>query len=489
MGNRSDVSGNDLLQYWEADPHTDVVCMYIESLGNPRRFSRLARRLTRTKPVVAVKAGRRGAAAAVLRQTGVIGVPSLPAMLDTTLLLVHQPLPQGRRVAVLGNAGGSLAIAVDAVHDAELSVASLAAHEREALADLSGRAQGAEAVVDLGLRASGSDVQRAVELLAAASEVDAVLMVYAPSLGGTADEVRAALEAASQAASSVPVVACFYGPHAVGGSVPLYGAVDAAAMALGRVSRYAEWLAEPEGNLPELDDAVVADITERARGLLADGPVVLQHLDGVDLLAPAGLDLLAGRVVGSMDDAVAAAEDLGYPIVLKAAGRDRAAKTSAEGFAIDLEDDDAVRNAWGRMEASLGPGLAPVLVQPMVGPGLDVAVRVTADDVVGPVLSISPGGAAAAREDVTDVRVLPLTDLDASRFVAGSRLDALLSMEARASFEALLLQVGALVEGLPELTGLELNPVILREGRAIVTQATVELTAVEVDPLPPLRRV
>lgn len=476
MGNRSDVSGNDLLQYWETDPRTDVVCMYIESLGNPRRFSRLARRLTRTKPVVAVKAGRRAAADAVLRQTGVIGVPSLPAMLDTTRLLVHQPLPSGRRVAVLGNAGGSLAIAVDAVHEADLTIAVLSA-------------DGNPAVIDLGLRATGADVQGAVEALAADAGVDAVLMVYAPSLGGTAEEVHAALDAGHRARPEVPVVACFYGPPTAEGSVPVYGAVDAAAMALGRVARYAEWLAEPEGTLPELDAAVVAEISGSAHRLLAGGAVVLRNLDGLDILTLAGLDVLTGTVVHDADGAVTAAAAIGYPVVMKAAGRDAAAKTSAAGFAIDLEDDDAVRNAWGRMQASLGDALVPVLVQTMVGPGIDVAVRVTADADVGPVLSIGPGGAAAARDDITDVRVLPLTDLDAARLVAGSRLYPLLSPEACASLEALLLQVGSLVEGLPELENLELNPVILIDGRAIVTQATVALAPVEADPLPPLRRV
>ena len=480
MGNRSDVSGNDLLQYWETDPRTDVVCMYIESLGNPRHFSRLARRLTRTKPVVAVKAGRRAAADAVLRQTGVIGVPSLPAMLDTTRLLVHQPLPTGRRVAVLGNAGGSLAIAVDAVHEADLTIAVLST-------------DGTPAVVDLGLRATGSDVQRALESLAADPGVDAVLVVYAPSLGGTADEVHAALDEGCLACPEVPVVACFYGPPTAEGSVPVYGAVDEAAMALGRVARYAAWLAEPEGTLPELDATVVEEISASARRLLASGPVVLRNLDSHEILAPAGLDLLTGTVVHEADGAVTAATAIGYPVVMKAAGRDPSAKTSAAGFAIDLEDDDAVRNAWVRMEASLGEALVPVLVQPMVGPGLDVAVRVRADADVGPVLSIGPGGAAAAmdaaRDEITDVRVLPLTDLDAARLVAGSRLDPLLRPEARASLEELLLQVGSLVEALPELASLELNPVILIDGRAIVTQATVALAPVEVDPLPPLRRV
>jgi succinyl-CoA synthetase alpha subunit/RimJ/RimL family protein N-acetyltransferase len=208
LGNRSDVSGNDLLQYWEGDQHTDVVCMYIESLGNPRHFSRLARRLTRVKPVVTVKAGQLPTSAEsvgpdhtealLLEQTGVITVPTLSGMLDTARLLTSQPLPAGRRVAIVGNAGGSLAIAADAAIESGLRLAELAPQSQVALSDLASHPMGELAVVDLGLEASGADVQRALEVLGADPGVDGVLAVYAPSLGASPAEVEAALVAELQ---------------------------------------------------------------------------------------------------------------------------------------------------------------------------------------------------------------------------------------------------------------------------------------------------
>src|SRR5690606_25271537 len=173
LGNRADVSVNDMLRYWEHDDHTDVVCLYIESFGNARHFSRVARRLSRAKPVVAVKSGivADPTAEALLRQTGVIQVPTLRAMLETTRLLTTQPLPQGRRVAIVGNAGGSLRIAADAAGWAGLELARPDA------------TSGIANPLDLGLRATASDFEDVVSRLGADPAVDQVLVLYAPSLG------------------------------------------------------------------------------------------------------------------------------------------------------------------------------------------------------------------------------------------------------------------------------------------------------------------
>jgi acyl-CoA synthetase (NDP forming) len=507
LGNRADVSGNDLLQYWEGDASTDVVCMYIESLGNPRHFSRLARRLTRAKPVVAVKAGRLPTTmsslgvddteAALLRQTGVIRVPSLPAMLDTARLLASQPLPAGRHVAVVGNPGGSLAIAVDAVLNAGLELAELAAPTCEVLGDLANHEVGSLGAVDLGLHASGDDVERALSVLVADAGVDAVLVLYAPSLGGTLEEVQAALEAGRKARPEVPVVAVFLGPLPARSvdtedrpveRVPIFGDVDAATRALGRVTSYAAWLELPEGEALVLDEASVAAARSLVQDHLADAVTQLAEPDAMALLDAVGLQTLPTEVVRTRDEAVAAARSMGYPVVLKAAGRDRMAKTAAAGFAIDLEGPDALRGAWARMEESLGDGLVPALVQPMVGPGVDVAVVVRDHPAVGPVLSLGPGGAAAALDTAADVRVLPLSDLDALRLVAGSRLAPLLDEPGRRALEATLLRVAALVEDAPEICELVLNPVIVRNGSTVITQAVAAVAPVERDPRPPVRR-
>jgi acyl-CoA synthetase (NDP forming)/RimJ/RimL family protein N-acetyltransferase len=500
LGNRADVSGNDLLQYWEGDVSTAVVCMYIESFGNPRHFSRLARRLTRAKPVVAVKAGRlptsaatvgsHGTEDALLRQTGVIRVPTLPAMLETARLLISQPLPAGRRVAVLGNAGGSLAIAADAALDAGLVLAELTPTSQAALGALASHEVGPLAVIDVGLPATAHDLELATAALVSDPGVDGVLVLHAPYLHDTAVEVRDAIDAGRKVRPEVPVVACFYGPHPpdADGSVPVYDAVDVAARALGRVAAYAEWLSLPEGEPMALDEPVVVAARALVQDHLGADATHVGESATMALLDCVGLATLPTEVVSTRDDALAAAASMGYPVVLKAAGRERTAKTAAAGFAIDLEGPDALGVAWERMAETLGEAVTPALVQPMVGPGVDVAVTVRGHDAVGPVLSVGPGGAASALDTAADLRVLPLTDLDARRLVAECRLAPLLDDAGRLALEATLLRVAALVEEVPEIDELELNPVIVRDGGAVIAQARAVIAPIERDPRPPVRR-
>ena len=503
LGNRADVSGNDLLQYWETDPETDVVCMYIESFGNPRHFSRIARRLTRAKPVVAVKTDwvpssprvtvRDPIDDALLRQTGVIQVPTLTAMLETSRLLITQPLPAGPRVAVVGNAGGSLAIAADAAIDAGLELARPSEATRTAFADLASHELGEVLLVDLGLRASGADLEAGVDALARAPEVDSVLVLYAPSLGASSQDAQAALDAVSARHPEVPVAACFYGPRpAIGdgdGGVPIYDGIDAAARALGRVAAYAAWLADPEGEACELPEDEVLAARQLAQTALAEGVERLNRRRTLEILAQVGLPSLPTMAAATADEAVAAAVALSYPVVLKAATREPSAKTAAAGFAIDLESETALRAAWARMEDALGDGLVPALVQPMLLPGVDVSITVSAHGHVGPVLSVAPGGAAAVLDASADHRVLPLTDLDAERLIAGSRLAAVLDEVGREALRGILERVAALVEQVPEMAHLVLNPVIIRGREVSVTDAVATLKSVDQDPVPPIRRV
>lgn len=486
LGNRADVSGNDLLQYWEADEHTDVVCMYIESFGNARHFSRLARRLSRAKPVVAVKSGLSSdpTVEVLLHQTGVIRVPTLRGLLETVRLLVSQPLPAGRRVAIVGNAGGSLAIAADAALRAGLELAA------------PGSGAGPGHLLDLGLSATGADFQEAVETLVGDPCVDAVLVLYAPSLGGTPSEVRAALDAGRAARPDVPVAACFYGPDRgeggaapAEGGVPIYDAIDDAARALGRIADYAAWLALPEGTPVELDDDVAAEIRDTVRSAVARGEAVLDLQATSRVFARLGAARTPTHEVSDVEAAVAAASQIGYPVVLKSTRRDAMAKTAGAGLAIDLEDEVALRAAWHRMEVGLGDRMVPTTVQPMVARGIDVAISVEDHPEVGPVIAIGPGGASAALDRAVDVQVLPLTDLDAQRLVAGSRLAEVLDLGAREALEQLLLRIGALVEEVPEVVEVRCNPVIVSDDGAVLTDVTLGVGPLDHEPLPPLRRL
>lgn len=509
LGNRADVSGNDLLQYWAEDPGTDVVLMYIESFGNARHFSRLARRLTRAKPVVAVKAAWQPGAdrtalpfagsptdEVLLRQTGVLRVPTLTDLLDTARVLRCQPLPQGRRVAVVGNAGGSLAIAADAVVSAGLELAVLSAATRAEVGALVERSVADGDLVDLGLRADGATFAAAFDRLAGDPGVDGVVVVYAPSLGGSATEVVDALDEAAVAHPGVPAVACCYGvlprrdPVADGHAVPVFDGVDRAARALGRIAEYAAWLQEEPGHALVLPEADARRARAVARAALdARGAGTLTVAEAGELLGSVGVAVVPTHEVPTVDAAVVAAAALGYPVALKAAARDHLAKTVAAGLALDLPDEAAVRTAWARMEERFGPEVGPALVQPMVEPGLDAAVAVEDHAEVGPVVSLRPGGANAALDQVADRRVLPLGDQEAARLVAGSRLAPYLDDAGTHALEDLLLRVGALVDEVPEVTALHLNPVIVAGGRAVAIEAVVTVAPVEREPLPPVRRI
>ena len=506
LGNRADVSVNDMLQDWAGDEHTDVVSMYIESFGNARHFSRLARQLTRVKPVVAVKAGLVPSTstpadvdddtdAVLLRQTGVIEAPTLSSLLATVLLLTAQPLPRGRRVAVLGNAGGSLAIAADAALLAGLELAQLSDATRQRLGEVADRPVGHANPIDLGLWAGAAEFEAAARALVTDPGVDSILVLYAPSLGATADEAVAALEAGGRFDTNVTMSACFYGPRPqrrapIGDRhLPVYDAIDIAARSLGRVAAYAAWLAEPEGELSQLSPPAEAMARALVTRAVDAGDDQLAVDDGLRLVDAIGIEVVASGAAGTLADALAEADAIGYPVVLKSACRDETAKTVAGGLALDLADASAVRAAWGRMEEVFGAAMLPVLVQSMVDPGTDVAIAVSEHEQVGPVLSICAGGVAAVFEPADDVRVLPVGDAEVRRFVAGSRLAPFLDDARRGVLEAALLRVGALVEAVHEISSLRLNPVIVHADGAIVTDVRVGVRAVDHEPVPPLRRV
>jgi hypothetical protein len=233
----------------------------------------------------------------------------------------------------------------------------------------------------------------------------------------------------------------------------------------------------------------VATLTNRvAGGVPADSDRWLPAEVAVDALVAAGLPMVPSRVVHDEAGAVAAAGELGYPVAVKAVTRARQAKTEAGGMALDVHGEGELRATLARMDAALGERLWPAVVQPMVDPGIDMAITVTLSPVVGPVMSLGAGG-VATEVAPAQLHVLPLTELDARRFVGGSSLAPILGDRSRAVLEDLLLRVGALVEGIPEVVGLELNPVIVSPAGASIVDARLRAASVERDPVPPVRRI
>ena len=508
IGNRADVSANDLLQYWADDDRTELVLLYLESFGNARKFSRIARELSRRKPIVAVRSGGSARAypsegadlapetlAALVEQTGIIRVDTLAQQLDVARVLACQPLPEGGRVALVGNGGGSLALAADACVDAGLTLATLGEGVRVVVGEGGTGARLRASTIDLGFEAGPADLTQALRALLEDDGVDSVLVVCAPAPRQTTAELVAAVAAARAAAPGKTLVACVFGPHPTAISpdgasdVPVFDFPDDAAYALGRVTRYAAWRAGPEGHPVDHDGTAPAAARACVTEALAAGHEGrLPTAAAVEVLSAAGLPMVVSRVANDPDEAALAAAGIGYPVAIKAVTRTRLAKTEAGGVALDVQDEADLRATLSRMVGALGEAAWPVVVQPMAAPGIDVAVAVTDNAVVGPVLTLGPGGVAT---QVAEARahVLPLTDLDARRFVADLPVAELLDGAARDHLEDLLLRVGLLVEDVPEITGLELNPVILSAEAAAIVDAQVRAAPVDRNPLPPVRRL
>jgi acyl-CoA synthetase (NDP forming)/RimJ/RimL family protein N-acetyltransferase len=473
-GNRADVSGNDLLQYWATDPGTDVVLLHLESFGNPRKFARLARRVGRTKPVVAVKSGRHvrmteglagtsvavpeESVAALFASAGVIRVQTLAQLFDVGTLLAHQPLPAGDRVAVVGNSTAMGVLVTDAVLEEGLQLAH-------------------EAPTDIGAGGTAEQFRAALQEAVDDEGVDAVVAVFLPPLSRRSEEFGAALREVARDAGK-PVVATFLSTEGIPpelavpgeggtpgrGSVPSYSTPERAVIALAKVAEYARWRRRPVGTLPELpgiDEPAAREVVLRA---FADAPRgrSLSDEETIALLAAYGVPLLGTRTVTDAEAAVAAAAAVGYPVVLKSTAPWLRHRPDLGGVRLDLADADAVRAAFAAIPAG-----DPVIVQEMAAPGVATVVGIVDDPSFGALVSFGVGGVATDLLGDRAYRTLPLTDLDAAELVRAPRawplLDGYRGSEPVdvAALEDLLLRVARLADDLPEVLRLTLEPVIV----------------------------
>jgi acetyl coenzyme A synthetase (ADP forming)-like protein len=502
IGNKADVSSNDLLEWWDEDEGTDVVLLYLESFGNPRKFGRLARRVARRKPSLALKAGttRAGARAAsshtaalagseaavdaLFRQAGVLRAKTLEELVDAAALLSSQPLPQGRRVGVVTNAGGLGILCADACEAAGLELPQLGDDTRTALAEVLPREASLANPVDLLGSATAATYEAAIPPLLADPRLDALIVLFVPPVVAGAEEVAAAIRRAVEGVRpDKPVLAVVVSaegtPAALrgdGSPVAAFAYPESAARTLGLAAERAEWLRRPTGTLPDLDgiDAEAARyVVEGA--LSGSNECWLGADDARSLLDAYGIPLVPERVATSVDDAVAAAGELGYPVVVKTAAAG-AHKTESGGVALDLRDEQQVRAAVERVGA-------PALVQPYVHGGAELLAGVVQDPVFGPLVAFGPGGVLAELIGAAGFRIAPLTDVDAEELVLGGKAGRLVRgfrgtppADENALVE-LVQRLARVAEDLPEVAELDLNPVIALPQGCVAVDARVRLRA------------
>jgi acetyl coenzyme A synthetase (ADP forming)-like protein len=505
VGNKADVSSNDLLEYWEDDPSTHLVLLYLESFGNPRKFARVARRVARKKPILAMKGGRTTAGQraagshtaalagsttavdALFQQAGVIRADSLEELSDVAVLLSRQPLPRGRRVAVLTNAGGLGILCADACAGAGLELPQLAEETRERLAALLPREASLANPIDMLGSAVGSTYEEAIPHVLADPGIDALIVLFVPPVVAGAEEVAEAVVRGVRAVSAQekPVLAAFISAGGVPSSlveadppIATFDFPESAARALGHAADRAEWLRRPVGDVVELEgiDRPAAEALVRSV-LVTSTDAWLTPPQTRELFGAYGIPLVPERVVATAAEAAEAARELGFPAVVKSAVPG-AHKTESGGIALDLADEDVVRAAAERIGG-------PVLVQPFIRGGAELLAGVVQDPVFGPLVAFGPGGVFAELIGEAQFRIAPLTLEDAEELVLTGKAGQLVAGfrgQPAADAEALVdlvLRLARLADDIPEVAELDLNPVLGLPSRCVAVDARVRVRDAE----------
>jgi acyl-CoA synthetase (NDP forming)/GNAT superfamily N-acetyltransferase len=504
VGNKADVSGNDLLMAWEHDPRTKVIGMYLESIGNARKFVRIARRVAASKPIVVIKAGRStagqragqshtAAAAssdiavdAMFAEAGALRVSTVQEMLDAAWVLAEQPLPAGPRVAIIGNSGGPGILAADAVSGAGLQVVELPPATQDLVRQAVPHAASTQNPIDLGAAAQPDEVGAAVRAVLAAADVDAVLTVFTEVAVVDAAATLAGVVAAAET-SDKPLIATQVGGAeravqmaAPGRSVPVFGFPEPAAAALGVAYRYAQLRTQQPASISRPDGIDQAPAREVVEAALASGAEWLGPDEVSRLLIHYGIPVCPQRVVSGADNAARAAAELGYPVALKVAGG-VVHKTDVGGVRLGIRDEAELRAAVADITAIVA-GATEVLIQPMAAAGTELIVGAVQDAQFGPMVMLGAGGVLADLVDDKAFRLAPLAAAGADEMIAGLRLSRLLDgyrgrpVVSRQAVRDVLMRVAALVDDLREVAELDLNPLVCTGDELIVVDARIRVS-------------
>jgi acetyl coenzyme A synthetase (ADP forming)-like protein len=511
IGNKPDVSGNDLLLHWEDDPGIEVILIYVENFGNPRRFLEIASRVTRKKPIIVVKSGRSrvgaraasshtGALAAsdtaveaLLAQAGVLRAGSVEELFDLAMAFSGQPLPRGRRVAVVTNSGGPGILAADALEANGLTVAELDPTTVARLRPLFPEEASLRNPLDMIASATPPGYRAALGALLDDPGIDTVIPIFVPPLGVRQADVAEAIVAAKTVGPDKPLLAVLMGRqglpqgkaelHTV--SIPAYIFPESAARALGAMCRYREWRERPLPAAESLtvDQSCAAAILAKAE---SEGRERLDEIEALELLRSYGIPTASAVLARSVEQVVAAADGMGYPVVMKIVAPTIIHKTDVGGVQVGIGNAEEARSAYdeimaGARRAQPDAPITGILVQQMVKGGRELIVGMSRDPSLGPMLMFGLGGTLV--EVLGDVifRLAPIHRLDAADMVRGIRGFRLLSGVRGAppadlhALEDVLLRVSRLVSDFPQIAELDLNPVLAFAEGARAVDARVML--------------
>lgn len=513
VGNKADVSVNDLLQYWESDYATTVILLYVESFGNPRRFAHIARRVSRNKPIVALKAGRTSsgkraagshtaalaandvAVEALFQQTGILRADTLEDMFALAAALSEQPLPKGKRVGILTNAGGPAILCADACEAAGLEVPELSQATITRLSPFLPASASLRNPVDLIASASPEQYCQAIDTLLTSDDIDALIILYIAVTSTDVDPIAEGITrgiAAARAAqpNKKPVYVGWMVESdrerrlsLPGETIPTFGLPELPARVLGTIAGYVQWRDRPLGMVPDFDDLDIPAVQTICRDALATrGGGWLTVAETRAVLSAMAITLPPGGVATSAEEAATLAAQIGFPVAVKLASHTLVHKTEIGGVHLNLASKAEVRRAYDDIAARLSQernadAMEGVLVQPMVKDGVEVMAGMVQDPSFGPLIGFGLGGIHVEILGDVRFRITPLTELDAAdliRSIKGYRLLQGYRGHPPADVDAiqdLLLRLSRLVEDVPEIVELDLNPIFALapgEGYSIV---------------------
>lgn len=507
VGNAADVGAIDLISYWENDPATQVILLYLEHLGDPRQFVPLARRVSRKKPIAVVKSGRTAAGAraasshtgslagadvavdALLGQAGILRTDTIDELFDVAMVLANQPVPKGKRVAILTNAGGPGIMASDACESRGLEVVRLQAQTEAALRAFLPPEASVKNPVDMIASATAQAYAQALRILLADPQVDSVIVIFVTPIVTDPSAVANAIVQGA-AGSDKAVVTCLMGTHGVpeallslrDGRFPSYAFPESAARALARATRYGEWLATPEGQVPVFTDINSA----RARAALGGaGPRWLAPEAISEILGAYGIRTPKTVLATTAEDAARAALSIGGKVAVKLVSEKISHKSDVGGVILGVEGTAAASafcTIAARLEAlGLRDQMEGVTIQEMVPPGVELLVGATLDPAYGPMIGFGIGGVNVELWKDIVFRLAPLRDVDAEDMLKGIRAHALLNgfrgapAVDRAAVLDTLLRVSQLVQDLPEILELDINPLVASPTGVVAVDARIKV--------------
>jgi acetyltransferase len=511
VGNKPDVSGNDLLAYWENDPAVKVILMYVENFGNPRRFLELASRITKTKPIIAVKSGRSRAGAraasshtgalavsdtavdALMTQAGVLRAASIEELFDMAMAFGSRAMPRSRRTALLTNAGGPGILAADAMETVGLELVDLARATIESLRSHFPPEASIRNPLDMIASATPAGYKAAMTALLADASVDAVVPIFVPPFGARQEDVADAIVSAAATQPEKPVLAVLMGReglpqgraefHAAG--IPAYIFPESAARALAALNRHVEWTRRPPAVPSQLqvDRDAVSKILDRAQ---RDKREKLDEIEALDVLRAYGIPVASARLMTSIERLDETTRAIGFPLVMKIVSPDIIHKTDVGGVRVGIKSASEAADAYAQMmslvrQRARTARITGVLLQQMIKGGREVIVGMTRDPNFGPLIMFGIGGILVeALHDVV-FRIAPLDAIEATAMISAIRgtqmLDELRGEPAadRTALADVILRVAQLSGDFPQIAELDVNPLLAQPRSAVALDARIRV--------------